>query len=85
MLGASVSAIGLFGTAEDFFDRSTNIRVAGWPTIGGGAVLFLAFLAAAAIGYLIYFFSASCPGSFWDWHSRWHGIHGVAGNVRHNR
>ena len=64
MLGASVSAIGLFGTAEDFFDALYQYP-GGWlADHWGRRRAFLAFLAAAAIGYLIYLFSASWPWLF---------------------
>ena len=64
MLGASATAIGLFGTAEDFFDAFYQYP-GGWlADHWGRRRAFLAFLAAAAIGYLIYFFSPAWPWLF---------------------
>ena len=64
MLGASASVIGLFGTAEDFFDALYQYP-GGWlADRWRRRRAFLAFLAAAAIGYLIYLFSASWPWLF---------------------
>src|SRR5215470_14003384 len=56
-LGASVTAVGLFGTAEDFFD-ATYQYPGGWLADRWGRQrAFLAFLAAAIAGYLVYLFS----------------------------
>jgi MFS family permease len=64
MLGASAAAIGLFGTAEDFFDALYQYP-GGWlADRWGRRRAFLAFLIAAAIGYLIYFCSPSWPWLF---------------------
>jgi len=63
-LGASVAAVGLFGTAEDFFDAIYQYP-GGWLADRWGRQrAFLAFLAAAIAGYLVYFFSPSWPYLF---------------------
>jgi MFS family permease len=63
-LGASVTAVGLFGTAEDFFDALYQYP-GGWlADRWGRRQAFLAFLAAAVVGYLIYFFSPTWPYLF---------------------
>lgn len=63
-LGASVPAVGLFGTAEDFFDALYQYP-GGWlADHWGRRRAFLTFLAAAVAGYLIYFFSPSWPYLF---------------------
>jgi len=63
-LGASVAAVGLFGTAEDFFDALYQYP-GGWlADYWGRRKAFLTFLAAAAVGYLIYFFSPAWPYLF---------------------
>jgi MFS family permease len=63
-LGASVTAVGLFGTAEDFFDASYQYP-GGWlADHWGRRRAFLTFLAAAVAGYLIYFFSPAWPYLF---------------------
>jgi MFS family permease len=63
-LGASVAAVGLFGTAEDFFDALYQYP-GGWlADCWGRRRAFLAFLAAAAVGYLIYLFSPAWPYLF---------------------
>jgi MFS family permease len=63
-LGASVAAVGLFGTAEDFFDALYQYP-GGWlADRWGRRRAFLAFLAAAAVGYLIYLFSPAWPYLF---------------------
>src|SRR5258708_20611739 len=57
-LGASVAAVGLFGTAEDFFDALYQYS-GGWPAdYWGRKRAFLLFLSAAFSGC---FFSLSCP------------------------
>jgi len=64
MLGASAAVIGLFGTAEDFFDALYQYP-GGWlADHWGRRRAFLTFLAAAALGYLIYSFSPSWPFLF---------------------
>src|SRR5438552_3922325 len=64
LLGASATAIGLFGTAEDFFDAIYQYP-GGWlADHWGRRRAFLTFLAAASTGYLIYLFSPSWPYLF---------------------
>src|SRR5713226_9146762 len=63
-LGASVAAVGLFGTAEDFFDAIYQYP-GGWlADHWGRRRAFLIFLAAAAAGYLIYLSSSAWPYFF---------------------
>ena len=63
-LGASATAIGLFGTAEDFFDALYQYP-GGWlADHWGRRRAFLTFLGAASTGYLIYLFSPSWPFLF---------------------
>lgn len=63
-LGASVAVVGLFGTAEDFFDALYQYP-GGWlADYWGRRRAFLTFLAAAAAGYLIYLFSPAWPYLF---------------------
>lgn len=63
-LGASVAAVGLFGTAEDFFDALYQYP-GGWlADRWGRRRAFLTFLAAAVAGYLIYLFSPAWPYLF---------------------
>ena len=63
-LGGSATAIGLFGTAEDFFDAIYQYP-GGWlADHWGRRRAFLTFLAAASAGYLIYLFSPSWPFLF---------------------
>ncbi|HVH71054.1 MAG TPA: MFS transporter [Candidatus Dormibacteraeota bacterium] len=63
-LGASVAAVGLFGTAEDFFDALYQYP-GGWLADRWGRQrAFLTFLAAAVVGHLIYFFSPAWPYLF---------------------
>lgn len=58
-LGASIGVIGLFGTAEDFFDAIYQYP-GGWiADRWGRRRAFLLFLSAAAGGYLVYLFSPS--------------------------
>lgn len=60
-LGAGVAVVGLFGTAEDFFDAIYQYP-GGWLADHlGRQRAFLMFLAAAAAGYLIYLFSPAWP------------------------
>jgi len=59
LLGGSATAIGLFGTAEDFFDAIYQYPGGWMADRWGRRRAFLAFLAAASTGYLIYFFSPS--------------------------
>jgi MFS family permease len=63
-LGASVPVIGLFGTAEDFFDAIYQYP-GGWlADHWGRRKALLSFIVAAWAGYLIYFFSPSWPFLF---------------------
>jgi MFS family permease len=60
-LGASTPAIGLFGTAEDFFDAVYQYP-GGWIADHlGRRRAFLIFIALASGGYLVYLFSRSWP------------------------
>src|ERR1043165_2743905 len=60
-LGASVPVIGLFGTAEDFFDAIYQYP-GGWIADRfGRRRAFQTFLALACVGYLIYLFGYSWP------------------------
>jgi MFS family permease len=63
-LGASVAMVGLFGTAEDFFDAIYQYP-GGWlADRWGRRRAFLAFLVAALAGYFVYLFSPSWPYLF---------------------
>jgi len=63
-LGASTPVIGLFGTAEDFFDAVYQYP-GGWIADRfGRRRAFLIFVALAVVGYLIYLFSPSWPYLF---------------------
>ena len=63
-LGASVAAVGLFGTAEDFFDAIYQYP-GGWlADHWGRRRAFLIFLAAAIAGYFIYLSSPAWPYLF---------------------
>lgn len=58
-LGASIFAIGLFGTAKDFLDAVYQYP-GGWLADHfGRRTAFLIFLALASVGYFIYLFSPS--------------------------
>jgi MFS family permease len=58
-LGASVFVIGIFGTAKDFLDAIYQYP-GGWIADRfGRRKAFLAFIALAFVGYLIYLFSSS--------------------------
>src|SRR5438309_6600903 len=64
LLGASVAAVGLFGTAEDFFDAAYQYP-GGWlADHWGRRRAFLTFLSAAVAGYFIYLFSPTWPYLF---------------------
>lgn len=64
MLGASAPVVGLFGTAEDFFDALYQYP-GGWlADHWGRRRAFLSFLVAASVGYLIYLLSPSWPFLF---------------------
>jgi MFS family permease len=63
-LGASTPVIGLFGTAEDFFDAVYQYP-GGWLADHlGRRRAFLIFVALAAAGYLVYLVSPSWPFAF---------------------
>lgn len=74
-LGAGTTAIGLFGTTRDFFDAVYQYP-GGWLADHlGRRRAFLAFVALASVGYLIYLLSPSWPFVFvglafsMAWHS----------------
>jgi MFS family permease len=63
-LGASTGVIGLFGTAEDFFDAIYQYP-GGWMADRlGRRRAFRIFVALASAGYLVYLFSSSWPFVF---------------------
>lgn len=63
-LGASVAVVGLFGTAEDFFDAIYQYP-GGWLADHWGRQrAFLTFLSAAVAGYFIYLASPAWPYLF---------------------
>ena len=63
-LGASTPIIGLFGTAEDFFDAIYQYP-GGWIANHlGRRRAFLIFIALSSAGYLVYLFSSSWPWLF---------------------
>ncbi len=63
-LGASTFIVGLFGTAEDFFDAIYQYP-GGWLADHlGRRRAFLIFVAIASAGYLVYLFSPSWPFLF---------------------
>ena len=63
-LGASTPIIGLFGTAEDFFDAVYQYP-GGWIADRfGRRNAFLIFLTLAFAGYLVYLFGPSWPFAF---------------------
>jgi MFS family permease len=63
-LGAGTLAVGLFGTAKDFFDAVYQYP-GGWLADHlGRRRAFLSFIAIASIGYLIYLLSPSWPFLF---------------------
>jgi MFS family permease len=60
-LGAGTPVIGLFGTAQDFFDAVYQYP-GGWlADRAGRRRAFLVFVALASVGYLIFLFSNSWP------------------------
>ena len=60
-LGASTPIIGLFGTAEDFFDAIYQYP-GGWIADRlGRRRAFLIFVAIASAGYVVYYFASSWP------------------------
>ncbi|HEX6623099.1 MAG TPA: MFS transporter, partial [Pyrinomonadaceae bacterium] len=74
-LGAGPVAIGLFGTAKDFFDAVYQYP-GGWlADRAGRRRAFLVFIGMASVGYLVYLFSPSWPWVFvglgfaMAWHS----------------
>ncbi|MEP6569596.1 MAG: MFS transporter [Acidobacteriota bacterium] len=63
-LGASTPIIGLFGTAEDFFDAIYQYP-GGWIADRlGRRRAFLIFVAFASAGYVVYYFAFSWPLMF---------------------
>jgi MFS family permease len=63
-LGATTGVIGLFGTAEDFFDAIYQYP-GGWMADRlGRRRAFVIFVALASAGYLVYLFSRSWPFVF---------------------
>ena len=63
-LGASTPVIGLFGTAQDFFDAIYQYP-GGWLADRvGRRRTFLTLITAASAGYLVYLFSPSWPFLF---------------------
>jgi len=74
-LGAGVGAVGLFGTAKDFFDAVYQYP-GGWLADRvGRRRAFLLFISLASAGYLVYLISPSWPYVFlglalsMSWHS----------------
>jgi MFS family permease len=63
-LGANTAVIGLFGTAQDFFDAVYQYP-GGWMADHlGRRRAFLIFVAIASAGYVVYLFSPSWPFVF---------------------
>jgi len=63
-LGAPITAIGLFGTAEDFLDGVYQYP-GGWIADRfGRRVALLAFVSLAAVGYVVYYSLSSWPVAF---------------------
>lgn len=69
-LGASTPVIGLFGTAQDFFDAIYQYP-GGWLADRvGRRRTFITLITAASAGYLVYLFSPSAhpgPSCLSDW------------------
>jgi MFS family permease len=63
-LGATAPIIGLFGTAEDFFDACYQYPGGFVADRFGRRRAFLIFITLASLGYLVYLFSASWPFLF---------------------
>ncbi|MEP6921180.1 MAG: MFS transporter [bacterium] len=63
-LGASTPVIGLFGTAENFFDAIYQYPGGSLADRLGRRRAFLIFIALAATGYLIYLLSSAWPFLF---------------------
>ena len=63
-LGATTGVIGLFGTAQDFFDAIYQYP-GGWMADRfGRRMAFLSFVALASAGYVVYLLSPSWPFVF---------------------
>src|SRR4029450_3946139 len=63
-LGATTFIVGLYGTAEDFFDAIYQYP-GGWLADHlGRRRAFLIFVALASLGYIVYLFSPSWPFIF---------------------
>ena len=63
-LGAGTAIIGLFGTAEDFFDAIYQYP-GGWLADRlGRRRAFLIFIVVASAGYVVYYFAPSWPFIF---------------------
>src|SRR5215211_5267895 len=60
-LGATTPIIGLFGTAEDFFDACYQYPGGFVADRFGRRRAFVTFIALASLGYLVYLFSTSWP------------------------
>jgi MFS family permease len=74
-LGAGAGIVGIFGTAEDFFDAVYQYP-GGWlADRAGRRRAFLIFIAVACVGYTVYLLSPSWPWAFvglafaMAWHS----------------
>ena len=63
-LGATTPIIGLFGTAEDFFDACYQYPGGFVADRFGRRRAFLIFITLASLGYLVYLFSTSWPFLF---------------------
>src|SRR5215217_6340143 len=63
-LGATTPIIGLFGTAEDFFDACYQYPGGFIADRFGRRRAFLTFIALASLGYLVYLLSPSWPFLF---------------------
>src|SRR4026208_1082142 len=63
-LGATTPIIGLFGTAEDFFDACYQYPGGFVADRFGRRRAFLIFISLASLGYLVYLFSNSWPFLF---------------------
>src|SRR5215813_7557673 len=63
-LGATTPVIGLFGTAEDFFDACYQYPGGFVADRFGRRRAFVVFITLAAFGYVVYLFSTSWPFLF---------------------
>lgn len=63
-LGATAPIIGLFGTAEDFFDACYQYPGGFIADRFGRRRAFLIFITLASLGYIVYLFSTSWPFLF---------------------